>query len=569
MTAGTRVLDARRTIYNGTNAPYTIEELVASLNASLGGRTIVLDRDYTIYDQLQLNFCTDFTIDGNGHTITMDASVPASTNYKNFLFWKCDRFTVKNLTINANATNRGTPSGDPHAVQFSGCEDFTFDNVTVLDAAEDCVYVTYGSGGLRRSKRGRFINLKCDGAVRSNVIIIQCDGVIFDGGEWLDPTSSSFDIEPNAYALANFAKPQVSGVRINDVYSEGTLQISIGDLANGAKEDVTRDIQVRGCTLLRSITCAAQGVLIDGNTFKDTVTPADGTVVRIKGNSRRVVISNNVFQDITVADCDCIRVDTLSTRTQEVLIIGNLFDNVPRALWARGPKVSFIGNHIYDLNNASNQWAVMVGAMSLVANNYIRNSPRTAIVVDDDTTDVTGEYTTVTGNHIYNCDQTTAGYGAIRAENPCIITDNQIHNFITAVSATVAAGGTSGYEVGDHLVLTGGTFVNNAATFRVTTVSVGVVTGVEMVREGSYVAAGNPGNPVSTTTDGAGVGTVTLNVTWNDTTDAAGVAINCTNGWVQVANNFSSGYSATEATAFTLTGAQIATPDANGNIAIT
>ena len=80
-----------------------------------------------------------------------------------------------------------------------------------------------------------------------------------------------------------------------------------------------------------------------------------------------------------------------------------------------------------------------------------------------------------------------------------------------AQSATVAVGGTS-YVVGNILTLSGGTG-HTASTFRVATVSSGVVTAVTLVNAGSFSTA--PGNPVSTT-GGAGTG-CTLTVTFGGT----------------------------------------------------
>jgi hypothetical protein len=97
-----------------------------------------------------------------------------------------------------------------------------------------------------------------------------------------------------------------------------------------------------------------------------------------------------------------------------------------------------------------------------------------------------------------------------------------------ALSAAVAAGGT-GYKVGDQLTLSGGTNIARAAIFRVTKVDPGgVVTAVELFlnRSGGYTV--KPGNPVSTTTNGAGAG-CTLTVTWQDN----GPPEDCTSALVQ------------------------------------
>lgn len=82
----------------------------------------------------------------------------------------------------------------------------------------------------------------------------------------------------------------------------------------------------------------------------------------------------------------------------------------------------------------------------------------------------------------------------------------------TAISAAIGDGGT-GYTVGDTLTLVGGTG-NVAATFRVDTVSSGVVTAVSVVEPGSY--ATTPTNDAATT-GGSGSG-CELTVTYADGT---------------------------------------------------
>ena len=86
-----------------------------------------------------------------------------------------------------------------------------------------------------------------------------------------------------------------------------------------------------------------------------------------------------------------------------------------------------------------------------------------------------------------------------------IVTSNSV------ATAVVSAGGT-GYVVGDVLTASGGTFLN-AAKFRVTTESGGVVTGLVIQEGGSY--SSNPSSPVSTT-GGTGTGcTVTVTFSGN------------------------------------------------------
>lgn len=87
-----------------------------------------------------------------------------------------------------------------------------------------------------------------------------------------------------------------------------------------------------------------------------------------------------------------------------------------------------------------------------------------------------------------------------------------LKDFITndqAITAAVSAGGT-GHAVGDILTASGGTSLQ-AVTCRVTAVSGGVVTGVELLNAGSYSVT--PSNPVSTTSSGSGIN-CTLTLTW-------------------------------------------------------
>lgn len=80
--------------------------------------------------------------------------------------------------------------------------------------------------------------------------------------------------------------------------------------------------------------------------------------------------------------------------------------------------------------------------------------------------------------------------------------------YLGVVTPVVNAGGT-GYIVGDVVTVSGGTAVT-AATLRVTSVSSGVVTGLEVVEMGAYSAI--PTDPASTT--GAGADDLTVDLDW-------------------------------------------------------
>ena len=88
----------------------------------------------------------------------------------------------------------------------------------------------------------------------------------------------------------------------------------------------------------------------------------------------------------------------------------------------------------------------------------------------------------------------------------------------TVLSAVIATGGTA-YAVNDIVTVLGGVYGNSPATFTVTTVALGVVTGLSLTFAGEYTS--NPANPVSTTTNNAGTG-LTLTLTFGTGTGNTG-----------------------------------------------
>lgn len=73
----------------------------------------------------------------------------------------------------------------------------------------------------------------------------------------------------------------------------------------------------------------------------------------------------------------------------------------------------------------------------------------------------------------------------------------------SVLSQTIAAGGT-GYAVNDTVTVLGGVYGTTPATYTVSTVATGVVTGLTLTNAGSYTS--QPTNDVSTSSSGAGTG---------------------------------------------------------------
>ena len=88
----------------------------------------------------------------------------------------------------------------------------------------------------------------------------------------------------------------------------------------------------------------------------------------------------------------------------------------------------------------------------------------------------------------------------------------------TVLSAAIATGGT-GYAVNDTVTVLGGVYGSSPATYTVTSVSAGVVTGLTQTFAGSYTS--NPVNPASTSSNNVGSG-LTLTLTFGTGTGNTG-----------------------------------------------
>ena len=88
----------------------------------------------------------------------------------------------------------------------------------------------------------------------------------------------------------------------------------------------------------------------------------------------------------------------------------------------------------------------------------------------------------------------------------------------TVLSQSIATGGT-GYAVNDTITVLGGVYGSSPATYIVSTISAGVVTGLTQTFAGQYTST--PTNPASTSSNGAGTG-LTLNLTFGTGSGSTG-----------------------------------------------
>ena len=90
----------------------------------------------------------------------------------------------------------------------------------------------------------------------------------------------------------------------------------------------------------------------------------------------------------------------------------------------------------------------------------------------------------------------------------------------TVLSQTIATAGT-GYAVNDTITVLGGVYGTTPATYTVTSVTAGAVTGLTLTNAGTYTSV--PANPASTSSSGNGTG-LTLNLTTGTGTGGTGTS---------------------------------------------
>ena len=142
------------------------------------------------------------------------------------------------------------------------------------------------------------------------------------------------------------------------------------------------------------------------------------------------------------------------------------------------------------------------------------NSASVAGVITASTSGTTLTVSAVTSGTIYP-GQTITGTG---------VTANTIITALgsgTVLSASIATAG-SGYAVNDTVTVLGGVYGNSPATFTVTSVSSGAVTGLSLTYSGQYTST--PSNNVSTSTSGSGTG-LTLTLTFGSGTGGTGTYV--------------------------------------------
>ncbi len=91
----------------------------------------------------------------------------------------------------------------------------------------------------------------------------------------------------------------------------------------------------------------------------------------------------------------------------------------------------------------------------------------------------------------------------------------------TVLSQTIATAGT-GYAVNDTITVLGGVYGTTPATYTVTSVTAGAVTGLTLTNAGTYTSV--PSNPASTSSSGNGTG-LTLNLTTGTGTGGTGTYV--------------------------------------------
>ncbi len=176
-----------------------------ALDALSDGDTLVFPADgatrrICIIDEgLDLVGLERVTIDGNGATIEADDSMMDGLHMLKFL--EPSELTIRDLTIDANATKRSAAtgveqdrvSGYAGSLMFYGVQGLHVTDVDVLDSWHDSFYLGHGD---RPNTDVQVERLRTSGAGRNNVTIIDCTDCAFEQSILADADAGNFDIEP-------------------------------------------------------------------------------------------------------------------------------------------------------------------------------------------------------------------------------------------------------------------------------------------------------------------------------------------------------------------------------------
>jgi hypothetical protein len=204
------------------------------------GKTYAIGRGIYVKDKNNPNLATNFNIYGQ------DAKIKATANYRGaapFILWRCSNFTISDLIIDGNRTERfanGTPAGQVwanHNVCLLTCTNFTFTKVRSNNSCCDGFLVDSYSTPVgepsthtfmkNRNENGVFMECSADNSDRNGM---SCDfawNIQVIGGSYTnshgDPPEAGVDVEPDP----DMASPAIQNILFKGVSFTGNRECGL------------------------------------------------------------------------------------------------------------------------------------------------------------------------------------------------------------------------------------------------------------------------------------------------------------------------------------------------------
>ncbi len=329
--------------------------LQAALDAVEAGGTLVFPMGKVCLHTggLEMVGGHDFVIEGNGSTLrlvaTTEEDYPTSLKFDN-----CDRFEVRNLTVDGNRDNRPVLGGDTNGgnnIAIKGSRQALFQHVRSIGSpGGDGFYladVTHNSV-VYRTRDIQFVACEADSNRRNGMSIADAESVQVLGG---------------VYANSNGGGPE-AGVEIEAV---GSSQAISNVLVSGV---TSRGNHGAGFQITASSGGVTDNVRILGNDVADNARGA------FRVRSQHITIRDNHIHDHSADTNNEVATLVVFPECQDIEISGNRFDRIETGLdilWVQAGalRVNVTGNTFDSINTEEEAGSVVRhdGVEGLVAEN--------------------------------------------------------------------------------------------------------------------------------------------------------------------------------------------------------
>lgn len=120
-----------------------------------------LDADYVIPSQLVISEKSKFTLDGNGHRITLKSGAPTGWGGSALYIVRCTDFVITRLICDGNRANRVPAEDSAHVIVIDKCHRWTFRDVQAVNGTCDGFYISAGSAGNGTGPGGKVLRSDC------------------------------------------------------------------------------------------------------------------------------------------------------------------------------------------------------------------------------------------------------------------------------------------------------------------------------------------------------------------------------------------------------------------------